>query len=104
MMPSRDDPRAGRDRVDATRRARRFLARVEAHLPTLPNGARRRAFLEGQLSGWEHRYARFLASEGRSEPGGGADPPHAADFLLTITALAARRIALGERGHGGGDV
>ena len=44
----------------------------------------------------EQRYARFLATEGASEPPGDpADPPHAADFLLTITALAARRIALG---------
>jgi hypothetical protein len=77
-------------------RAKRFIARVDAHLPTLCDDAARRAFLDRQLEGWEHRYARFLATEGASEPRGDrADPPQAADFLLTITALAARRIALG---------
>jgi hypothetical protein len=77
-------------------RAGRFIARVDAHLPTLCDDAARRAFLDRQLEGWEHRYARFLATEGASEPPTGpADPPQAADFLLTITALAARRVALG---------
>jgi hypothetical protein len=77
-------------------RASRFIARVDAHLPTLSDDAARRAFLDRHLEGWEQRYARFLATEGASEPPGDpADPPHAADFLLTITALAARRIALG---------
>jgi hypothetical protein len=79
-------------------RAKRFIARVDAHLPTLCDDAARRAFLDRQLEGWEHRYARFLATEGASEftadPG---EPLHAAEFLLTITALAARRIALGGR-------
>ena len=77
-------------------RASRFIARVDAYLPTLAHDGERRAFLDRQLEGWEHRYARFLATEGASEfaanPG---DPAHAADFLLTITALAARRLALG---------
>src|SRR6266480_1754375 len=71
---------------------------VDAHLPTLCDDAARRAFLGRQLEGWEHRYARFLATEGASEFATDTnDPPHAADFLLTITALAARRIALGGR-------
>jgi hypothetical protein len=79
-------------------RAKRFIARVDAHLPTLCDDATRRAFLDRQLEGWEQRYARFLATEGASEPATHADdPPHAADFLLTITALAARRMALGGR-------
>ncbi len=56
----------------------------------------RRAFLDRQLDGWEHRYACFIATEGASEfAASRADPPQAADFLLTITSLAARRIALG---------
>jgi hypothetical protein len=77
-------------------RASRFIARLDAHLPTLCDDAARRAFLDRQLEGWEHRYARFLATEGASEPPADpADPPQAADFLLAITALAARRIALG---------
>jgi aminoglycoside phosphotransferase (APT) family kinase protein len=77
-------------------RAARFIARLDAHLPTLRDDATRRAFLDRQLEGWEHRYARFLATEGASEPAADpADPPQAADFLLAITALAARRSALG---------
>ena len=76
-------------------RASRFIARVDAHLPTLADDGARRAFLERQLDGWEHRYARFIATGGTSEFAASVgDPPHAADFLLTITALAARRLAL----------
>ena len=77
-------------------RASRFIARVDAHLPTLPDDGERRAFLDRQLDGWEHRYACFISTEGASEfAASRADPPQAADFLLTITSLAARRIALG---------
>jgi hypothetical protein len=76
-------------------RTSRFIARVDAYLPTLPDDAARRAFLDGQLEGWEHRYARFVATQGASEfAARTADPPQAADFLLTISALAARRSAL----------
>lgn len=81
-------------------RVTRFIARVDAHLPTLKDDAARRAFLDRQLDGWEHRYAHFLATEGESEPVTTlADPPQAADFLLTLTGLASRRNAL----KGGGD-
>jgi hypothetical protein len=76
-------------------RTSRFIARVDAYLPTLVDDAARRAFLDGQLEGWEHRYARFVAMQGASEFAADADdPPQAADFLLTISALAARRGAL----------
>jgi hypothetical protein len=76
-------------------RTSRFIARVDAHLPTLADDAARRAFLNGQLEGWEHRYARFVATQGASEfAASTGDPPQAADFLLTISALAARRGAL----------
>jgi hypothetical protein len=79
-------------------RAKRFIARVDAHLPTLSDDAARRAFLDRQLEGWERRYTRFLATEGASEPATqGDDPPDAADFLLPIPALAARRSAHGGR-------
>ncbi|SRR5713101_6620629 len=78
-------------------RATRFLSRLDAYLPTLANDATRQAFLDRQLAGWEHRYARFISTEGASEPvSNPADPPQAADFLLTIAALAARHNALGE--------
>src|SRR5262245_61518992 len=81
-------------------RASRFLARLDSHLPIIPDRAARHAFLARQLEGWEHRYARFIATEGASEhvidP---ADPPQAADFLLTIVGLAARRSALAQDGR-----
>jgi hypothetical protein len=78
----------GPGRVDRTAR---FLARLDDHLPTLADDAARRAFVDRQLAGWECRYARFVATEGASEPvTDPADPPQAADFLLTITGLAAR--------------
>jgi hypothetical protein len=77
-------------------RATRFMARVDAHLPTLADDGERRAFLDRQLEGWEHRYACFIATDGASEfASNRADPPQAFDFLLTITSLAARRVALG---------
>jgi hypothetical protein len=79
-------------------RAARFLARLDRHLAVLADEPARCGFLERQLEGWEHRYARFVASEGASEPiGNPADPPQASDFLLTITGLAARRSALARR-------
>ena len=77
-------------------RATRFIARVDAHLPTLADDGERRAFLDRQLDGWEHRYACFIATEGASGfTRHRADPPQASNFLLTITSLAARRVALG---------
>jgi hypothetical protein len=79
-------------------RTRRFLARLDAHLPSLADPASRRAFLDRQIDGWEHRYARFLATDGASEPtADAADPPQAADFLLTIMGLATRRNSLGQQ-------
>ena len=79
-------------------RAMRFLARLDRHLPTLADQAARRAFLDRQLEGWQQRYARFIATDGESEPVIiPADPPQAADFLLTITGLMARRSALDQQ-------
>ena len=77
-------------------RTSRFIARIDAHLPRLADDRERRAFLARQLEGWECRYARFIATQGASEFAASTrDPPHAADFLLTITALAARAAAFG---------
>src|SRR5215470_2176840 len=76
-------------------RVQRFLARLDTQLPIIADLRSRRAFLDRQLEGWERRYARFIATEGASEPAADAlDPPQAADFLLTIVGLAARRRAL----------
>jgi hypothetical protein len=57
-------------------RASRFIARV-AHLPTLADDGERRAFLDRQLDGWEHRYACFIATDGASEFAGNACRPSA---------------------------
>src|SRR5262245_32751974 len=84
-----------------TDRVTRFIARMDAHLPTLPDDVARRIFLDRRLDGWERRYARFVATEGCSEPAAvSADPPQAADFLLTIIGLAARRGALDDQRGG----
>ena len=83
---------------DQPERALRFLARLDRHLLTLADQAARRDFLDRQLEGWQRRYARFIATEGDSEPIIiPADPPQAADFLLTIVGLMARRCALEEQ-------
>jgi hypothetical protein len=74
-------------------RCARFLARLEAQLAALAGDAARATFIDRQLAAWQRRYLRFVATEGACEPA--ADPPQAADFLLTISALAARRRALG---------
>lgn len=79
-------------------RATRLLSRVDDHLRGLTNDAACRSFLVRQQAEWEHRYARFVATNGASEAvASSADPPQAADFLITITGLAARRIALEAR-------
>jgi hypothetical protein len=81
-------------------RVQRFLARLDTHLPIIADLRLRRAFLDRQLEGWERRYARFIATEGASEPAANAaDPPQAADFLLTIMGLAVRRSALARDGR-----
>ncbi len=86
-------------RVPAAKdRATRFLRRVDVYLPSLRNAKARLTFLDRQIEGWEHRYARFLATEGETEPAvDPADPPQAADFLLTIQGLASRRSAVASR-------
>jgi hypothetical protein len=88
---------AGATRSD---RPGRFFARLDAYLSTISDAAARRTFLDRQIDGWEWRYARFIESDGSSEPGSVAgDPPQAADFLLTITGLAARRNLGKENDH-----
>jgi hypothetical protein len=105
-MPNRQGNGAAREpNRHVTDRVTRFIARMDAHLPTLPDDAARRTFLDRQLDGWERRYARFVATEGCSEPVAvSADPPQAADFMLTIIGLAARRCALDDQGEGGSHV
>jgi hypothetical protein len=90
----RADRHAGANPVprEGCARSSRFFGRIDAYLPALPDDEARRMFLDRQIEGWERRYSRFLASDGASEPAADpADPPHAADFLLTIEGLARRR-------------
>ena len=76
-------------------RTNKFLARVDAHLKTLADDAARRSFLAQQIAAWEFRYERFQLTDGASEPiTDPANPPHAADFVLTIMALHSRQDAL----------
>jgi hypothetical protein len=76
----------------STDRSARFLRRIDAYLPSLPDARARRLFLDRQIAGWEHRYARFISTEGGFEPVlDPANPPQAADFLITIVGLARRR-------------
>jgi hypothetical protein len=97
----RDISNAAPIAAEQSGRAERFLARLDSHLPFIADRLARRAFLDRQLEGWEHRFARFIATDGASEPVTNlADPPQAADFLLTITGIAARRSALGEHLRG----
>lgn len=88
--------RTGGDTAKQPDRAMRFLARLDRHLPTLADQAARRAFLDRQLEGWQQRYARFIATDGESEPVI-IPADQAADFLLTITGLMARRSALDQQ-------
>jgi hypothetical protein len=88
-----DTPQAGNPAPRS--RAARFLGRIDALLPSLGNDRARRSFLDHQMEAWERRYSRFIASEGASEiTHDPADPPQAADLLLTIAGLAQRRSAL----------
>src|SRR5215472_691213 len=96
MAPKHRDPARTSETHCPDNRATRFMARVDAYLPTLADDGKRRAFLDRQLDGWEQRYACFIATDGASEfASNRADPPQATDFLLTIIGLAARRSALG---------
>jgi hypothetical protein len=89
-----DASRTGQEAASGSR-ASRFLGRIDAFLPSLGSDRARRLFLDRQLQTWECRYSRFIASEGASEIAlDRADPPQAADLLLTIAGLACRRGAL----------
>lgn len=72
------------DRVD------RFLQRLDAALATLPE-SERRPWLIKVIDGLNWRYARFLCTEGESEPAYSVDdPPHCTDFLLMICGASQR--------------
>ena len=57
--------------------------------------AEQRKFLDRLSKAWEDRYRIFVRSHGRTEYSANPrDPVTAADFMLTLTGLAARRAGL----------
>jgi hypothetical protein len=65
----------------------RYLARLDAYLPTLPESERRR-FLLSQAKSWRDAYAAFTA---RVDAGLPTDPAvHAADYVVTIAEIDQR--------------
>jgi hypothetical protein len=96
--PARDRTGACRPPPQPPSRCTRFLARLDAHLAGLANEQARRTFLDRQLEAWQRRYGRFISTHGAGQSiVDGTDAPQAADFLVTIAALAARRRLLGNR-------
>jgi hypothetical protein len=71
-------------------RTARYMARVTAHLPLLPDDTARHDFISREIDKWEERYARFMQAEGESlRRGDGPSQPTAFDFVETIAALSA---------------
>lgn len=66
----------------------RYFARVDAHLPTLPDDAARVSFLHQQIANVEARYELFGA---RVEAGRKVDRDvQAADFIVAMADLRIR--------------
>jgi hypothetical protein len=69
-------------------RAGRYLTRVLAQVRALSDDAVRRDFLSREMTKWEERYARFIATGGSSHRiGDGPGEPTAFDFVETIAGL-----------------
>jgi hypothetical protein len=71
----------------------RYLARLDAYLPTLPI-EERRPFLLRQAESWRNAYAAFTA---RVDAGLPTDPAvHAADYMVTMAEIDQRLARLVE--------
>lgn len=71
----------------ASDRTARYSARLDAHLPTLPSAAARRAFLRREQAKWDERYREWAAEV----DAGGDDRGYTAwDFTLTLAELGRR--------------
>lgn len=69
-------------------RTERYLARVTAHLPTIPDVPLRQQFISQEIEKWEQRYARFIETQGLSHRRSDATTePCAFDFVETLAAL-----------------
>lgn len=77
-------------------RAARYCARVDAHLPTLPSDAAKRAFIANEIEKWMERYANFARTVDS-----GVDPGdvHAVDYVETIAELHSRKAKYEEPAH-----
>jgi hypothetical protein len=70
----------------------RYLARVDAHLPTLADDDARHAFLKAEGGKW---LSRYTACTSTVIAGGKVDPDvDATDYVLTIAELGQRARAL----------
>jgi len=66
----------------------RYLARLDAHLPTLADDAARRAFLGAEFSKWIDRYECF---QSLVDAGDWIDDgTQAADYVITMAEISAR--------------
>ncbi len=76
-----------------TDRTDRYLERLDDKLDELPSNAARIAFLASEEVKWTGRYERFVREDeaGTIAPPPGDDPPQAADYVCTITAINARK-------------
>lgn len=72
----------------------RYGKRLDDFLPTLPDDAARRSFLEGQQLSFERAY---LAFQHACADGTHRGPETAADYLLTIIEIGRRIDALPKR-------
>jgi hypothetical protein len=70
-----------------TAHVRRYLRRVDAHLPALADDAARAAFLRHQRDVWVTRYEAFQGDVDSRRPTGGED---ACDYVETIAELDRR--------------
>lgn len=73
----------------AKSRTARYMARVEAHLPTLPDDTARRAFLKAQRERWANEYQAWAL---RIDNGTASDQDlsqTAFDYTETLASLGA---------------
>jgi hypothetical protein len=84
--------------MSQTPHVERYLARLDAYLPTIP-AEERRPFLLRQAQSWRDAYAAFVA---RVDAGLPTDPAvHAADYLVTMAEIDQRlaQLAKSERAN-----
>ena len=80
-------------------RTERYMEKIHTMCAGLDTDEDIEQLLRKLKEGWERRYRDFIITEGESEPVDNPyDPPQAADYLATITALGAElaRMEVGE--------